>query len=738
MKKFLIAVLMLVLSLFLVMLSACGKGEEKNEPELPKMTVTVSGIVVSEGEPQEGVKVTVKDSRDNLYGTVTTAADGKFAVDNVSKTRAASVSFEKEGYFLKTVELSISDITSGKNEMGNVELEKPSEFKTLKGKVVGLDGEIGIGGVTVSVPGFSNTAVSEADGTFELKDVPLSSTGVTLATSKALYATVEKEIVKADIGADGDIGVLESYIEIPAIDGSAATAFTLVRGETSFKLYMEFSKNIGGGQNIQVMFHVGDNVEGKVYNTMCFADANHGIAGADFEGRDHVPFVRTIGQLVEADFVALTDEQFPSSYTYSQEDQRFVYEIPYTSIGAEKGETVGFAILNVIFNSGANAWVYPAFGLNMPTDGTNVLNYQQFYDFDENSEYTARVSSNVVLSGTIKDETEAAVADANVTVTDEKGTVYNTTTDAEGKFTLEVGRLYALRITVSKDKFSLKNVDVTLAELQAENVQKEIVLENLAGYADFTGNVKNMLNGAVGGVKVTVKGTDISATTNADGEFTLQDAPVGKEGLTLIYSATGYTEQSVDYPLAFIQLNGENTLDGVVIYSEFGGNGHTKFSIVREETGLRVVFETKVSFDKTAEYYWAAILVDDTVYTYALQPNDSAAQNTWGVDSIHPRFTREVNGEFGVAEVGNDTWVVTGTTNDAKGEWFVPYSDLGMEKGDEFGFAVAPILYAGFPNCVPFAVNYSYDIVQNPAFNKIPVECFYMFGTENNYSVREA
>ena len=160
MKKFLALLTALLLVLSFAALSACSdKGNDDGGDDVPVMTVVVSGRVVSGGDPVEGVLVTAVDSRDTEYGKVPTGADGKFSFENVAKTRAATLTFEKSGYFTKTVELTISDITSGKNAMGDVELESPSDFRTLTGKVVGLDGEQGIAGVTVGVKGFENTEV---------------------------------------------------------------------------------------------------------------------------------------------------------------------------------------------------------------------------------------------------------------------------------------------------------------------------------------------------------------------------------------------------------------------------------------------------------------------------------------------------------------------------------------------------------------------------------------------------
>ena len=747
MKKFLALLTAFLLALSFGVLSACSdKGDDgkNNEGEVPVMTVVVSGRVVSEGEPVEGVLVTAVDSRDTEYGKVTTGADGKFSFDNVAKTRAATITFEKSGYFTKTVELSISDITSGKNAMGDVELESPSEHKTLTGKVVGLDNETGVAGVTVQVKGFENKAVSGADGTFTMQDVPLSSEGVTLTTSKELYATVDNVIAADGIGEDGNIGTIQSYITLPAIDNSAAANFSLVRKENSVALYMDLDKNIGGGQNIQVMFHIGDNVEGKVYNTMCFADAAHGIASEDFEGRDHVPFVRSIGKLVTSDFDGLTDEEFPSTYTYDAEDSSFVYEIPYTSMGMKKDDTIGFAILNVIFNGSSNAWVYPAFGIDMPSDGTNVLNYQQFYDFDKEGEYTARTATDVKLGGVVRDASGAPVSGASVAVTDEKGAAYEViTTGADGKFELEVSRLYPATVTVTKEGYSVATASVSLADLQGASVTKDIVLKDLAGQATFTGTVENLLGGKIGGVVVSVEGASNTATTDENGVYTLENAPIGDNGITLIYTATAYTSVEVEIPEADIDMGASNELEPVQMYNEFGGNGHTKFSVVREDTGLRFIFKTSVSYN-TAEVYWVQFLVGDTAYTYALLPNDSTNIAPAWLNSTHAQFTRSVVGDniaWGAPAIKNDTWTVegTGAISDALpqivGNWFVPYEDIGLEAGEEFGIAIAPTLFAGFPNCVPFGVNFQYDV---NAGNIIAPEHFYIYGTQNDFSVPQA
>ncbi len=736
MKKIYLAILTVFLSLSLL---ACIPPSEESSSsgggELPSMTVTVSGVVVSVDQPVSGVSVTVKDSQNNVYGTIVTAEDGAFAVEDVSKTRAVIVIFEKEGFFPKEVRLSISDITSGKNAMGNVELEKPSDLRNLSGKVVGLDGEIGVAGVSVTVPGFDASAITDVNGAFEISGVPISSEGVTLVTSKDGFASVEKIVSKEEIGENGEVGLLFSYIGLPSLSSCPETGFTLVRGESSFKFYMSFDKNLAGGQNVQLMYHVGDNVSGKVYNTMLFASADHGLSSdPNFAGRSHVPFVRSIEKLIEADYECLTDEQFPSSYVYDAEKKLLVYEVPFTSLGIDADDTVGVAVLNVFLNSAANAWVYPAFGIDMPKDGSNVLNYQQFYDFSAAGEFTVRAITSAELRGVVKDEEGALLAGASIVVTDAKHNRYTTTTDSEGKYSLEVGRLYDLSVEVAKDGYSLYNGTIAVTELQASAIEKEIILLGVAGYATVKGSVKNLLGGAINGVTVTVKGTELSATTGSNGEYVLSNVPVGKSGLSLVYTAVGYTAISKDHSVDTLNMDAENQLADVEMYSEFGGDGHTKFSLVREETGIRFKF-LSISFNPAAEYFWAVIKVGQNVYTYALQPNGSAAESVWGVTSIHPRFIRTVDTAFGPAEIANDTWTVSGEASEIVMDWFVPYSDLGLEKGGEFELAIAPLFYAGFPNCIPFAVNYTYDILTNPTFNTVPAECFYKVGLNNDYFI---
>ncbi len=697
----------------------------------PSLTVTLSGRIMHGEQPVEGVKVVAVDSRGNEYGTVVTAADGNFEFTEVAKTRAVSVTFEKTGYFTKVISLSISDIAAGKNVMGDIELEAPEAFRNLKGKVVAIDGTSPIAGATVKVKGFDISATTAADGSFSIENVPVSSDGTVLVTSKEFYGDIENVVVNNSIAEDGDIGVIYSYIEMPAIDGSIESKLSVVRGENSVKVLMELSKNLNAGQNIQVMFHVGDNAHGKLYSTMLFADANHGIAGADFEGRSFIPFERSIALGVDS-YTAMTNEQFPATYTYSIEEQKLCYEIPYSTLGITADQTIGFAVMNVVIGGGG--WVSPSFGVNMPTNGANgFINYTNMYDLTATGEIVARDISDAKVTGVVKNEEGEAIEGASITIKDASGKVYDSVASAaDGSFSVSVGRLYGLTMDVAKTQYSATTIEIALEELFAQSIVKEVVLKELAGIATLKGSVKNLLGGKIAGVKVEVKGMDVSVVTDENGAFELKDAPIGTEGATLVFSAVGHTTIEKNIKVNEINFNQENDLGEIEMYSEFGGNGHTKFSVVREETGLRFKFVTEVSF-QTAEIYWAQIMVGNNIYCFCLLPNDSSNSAAFGITTYHGCFTRDKadGSAWGAIEQKGDTWTVKNTGAGAnEADWFIPYTEINMQPGEEFGVSIVAVLFEGHPNCIPFGYN-----MQPTVDSYVAAKHFYIMGTKNDYRI---
>ena len=258
MKKFSSRLIVMALALIMVMsFVGCGESKNPNEPDNPdtpsEMVVDITGRTVCGNEPLAGVTISVVDSRGESYPSTVSGSDGKFEIKDVSYRRSVTVTFVKENYFTKNVELSISDLTSGKNAMGDVAISQPEKRMDLTGKIVGLDGVCGIGGVELKVLGFAAEGVSDATGNFVIENAPIGSEKLVIEAKKDKYATRQVEVDVSDI-KDGNIGNIELFIRYESVNGSPGIDFTVTRGETSFKVIYNFTKNIYGPQNIQRRF----------------------------------------------------------------------------------------------------------------------------------------------------------------------------------------------------------------------------------------------------------------------------------------------------------------------------------------------------------------------------------------------------------------------------------------------------------------------------------------------------
>lgn len=120
------------------------------------------------------------------------------------------------------------------------------------------------------------------------------------------------------------------------------------------------------------------------------------------------------------------------------------------------------------------------------------------------------------------------------------GTNLSTTSGGDGSYTLSNVPAGAQTINASRSGFRTATVQVTVAA--GQTVTQDIALT--PGVGTVTGVVRNAATGQpLSGATVTVAGTNISATSGADGSFTLSNVPAGAQ--TLNASANGFIATQV-------------------------------------------------------------------------------------------------------------------------------------------------------------------------------------------------
>ena len=129
----------------------------------------------------------------------------------------------------------------------------------------------------------------------------------------------------------------------------------------------------------------------------------------------------------------------------------------------------------------------------------------------------------------------SALKGANVTITKPDGTTEEFTTPDDGKISYTPKSSGTYKLKVEAPLYT-----TTTKEFNAHNVFKITVSEKLLPNVDITVTVKNQENKPVSGASVSIKDTDVSGTTDANGKFTF-NLTEPKE-YTMMVKKDGYSD----------------------------------------------------------------------------------------------------------------------------------------------------------------------------------------------------
>lgn len=180
-SKFLQLILVgVVLCSFVFITGSCTKDEIETD------LGTVTGIVTDElGMPIINVNVSIS----GVAETTTSGSDGKYVINNVS-IKAHSIKFAKDGYQTTSATITTSKFNSDKVATINISLVSAPAIIT--GTVVDArNNNTPLAGVKVSVND-NDTAMTDADGKYTIKNLPVANYTVTLY--KADYAVVTRTV----------------------------------------------------------------------------------------------------------------------------------------------------------------------------------------------------------------------------------------------------------------------------------------------------------------------------------------------------------------------------------------------------------------------------------------------------------------------------------------------------------------------------------------------------------------
>ena len=149
--------------LILILSMAISIGCAKKEEVTPTPTgPTIVGVVKSEGKPLEGVTVSIEA----LGISSTTGSDGSFKMTDLVEG-VYKVSFEKEGYVKKEVEVTVG--VEGTMNIGEVVLELSGSIEGIA-KIEGEEVHKGIKVRVMELEGFE--VETDSEGRYEITGVP--------------------------------------------------------------------------------------------------------------------------------------------------------------------------------------------------------------------------------------------------------------------------------------------------------------------------------------------------------------------------------------------------------------------------------------------------------------------------------------------------------------------------------------------------------------------------------------
>lgn len=389
----------------------------------------------------------------------------------------------------------------------------------------------------------------------------------------------------------------------------------------------------------------------------------------------------------------------------AEDDTGYTVEVMvrYRDIMIEKDDTIGIAFGQVDkwqqndapAGSEDGPWNWYGWTYNgVYVEPQNIDNYILI---DKNNNLMSRDEQprpDVTVAGSVKDTNGNPVANATVKINVD-GSDRTATTDDAGYFAFpDVPSNYSYDVIVSKNGYLTASANYTRAELRAANggiVMKdfELASEALLSYTTITGTVKNVVYGAVEAT-VSVKGTTLAATANADGSFTIGNVPANNGNVTLVFTAEGYAETDMVLSEDALLDGGTTALGDVNLNLPYADTGYTfgvltgyannRARITRTLTGIEVLFDGEHEFAGNIEFF--------------LDTKDSTDNRD--TDTTLWRFDLFAEGDRigGALTAGGDfkttglEWkVLSNGSSGYSARFFIPYEYLNIRPLEVFGIS---------------------------------------------------
>ncbi len=309
--------------------------------------------------------------------------------------------------------------------------------------------------------------------------------------------------------------------------------------------------------------------------------------------------------------------------------------------------------------------------------------------FDNADAWTENVTlqeHKVTISGKVTDQDGNAVAGAEITIEGE-GASFTATTDASGNYSVDnVTTFVDLTVTFEKENYASGTTTFTTAQLAAGDAftaDKQITSLSAVKKITVTGKVAG-IEGNLQGVTVRVDGTELSATTGADGTFSL--AEFDAVDCTLTLSKTGYENAKLTFTAQDLQSGATSFAfeDAFLMreYTQLGnafGAKSDKFAsfvpyVTRGENAFEFKFVGSHAFEGTIEMFVDTKLSggarNATDYRFNLQDTGAVAIENWGGSNTNPAAL---------------TLRIAGTEEQPEVYFTIPYAFLNVSRDEIIG-----------------------------------------------------
>lgn len=535
-------------------------GNLMSRDELPMPAVDVAGNVKDQdGSAVAGATATLKaDGEEGAGTTATTDANGYFVFAKTDPEKSYAITVTKDNYIAATGSYTRAELRAANGEPVVKDFTLTSTagltFTTLTGTVKNIVYGA-VEGATITVKNTTIKTTTDADGAFSLANVPASIGDVTVVISKTGYDDTEltvSSLTADDTTALGDLNlnlaVTRGLVVAAATDkGTNKGHFvnaevTVARTLNGIEFTFDGERKLHAEGQIEVYINKGktstkdkENLpDGPLWQFNLYANGRITASRASTSTAGLVYTVHSNTESYQATLLV------PYSYLGMQSD-------PLERFGFAIGEWIEAikAWDPMTLNGGA------AIQPNHTTDYLRVDKYNKIYSADHNKKPTT-FSGDVGIEG--------------VTVT---ANGKSTLSGADGAWSMNVP-VTSEAITVTYEKAGYVTQTATIAEgyFNADNVTtwtgETISLEEYL--VSISGTVTDKKSGTgIEGVTVTIEGTQWTATTDANGAYTIANVTTFEE-ITVIFSkGEDYLEVKQTYTVEELAAVDSLTLDKELI-----------------------------------------------------------------------------------------------------------------------------------------------------------------------------